>query len=396
MEYRIITATFEVPVYTNPNVTGAEKNLPFLNRSNISFASAEMGELRIEDDDPEFGYLSRGGSGLYYNDPGDGQTLIETTTFGQGDKQQTLDAGTRISLQETSILRDADGNEFYVFFPSYVGEGPDGKPLNAGYPIEAGGRHTVMILPRMRQTTGGEDYWPKFRPDGTYRYVGKRVMGATTSALPYDPTMQGAPCFTPGTLIETLSGPRTVETLAPGDLILTRDHGFQPLRWIGRVRLDGKRLDLCPNLRPILISQDALGPDLPQRDLIVSPQHRALLRSAIARRMFDAEEILVAATHLTALDGIRPLCPKDGVSYLHLLFDRHELVLSNGCWTESLLTGPQALRAFSSAARREIFALFPELAVGHFPPAARPVVPGRKGRQLVQRHMKNRRAFLPT
>lgn len=387
MEYRIAMATFPSQVYNDPGATGSDKYLPFLNRSQISFAEASMGEIRVEDDDARFGYLSRGGSGSFYDDPGSdsGQSLLEPASFGP--EAETLSPGQRVSFQDASILRDPAGNEFYVFFPTYVDYDI------SGYPIELGDRHSVMIVPKMRQDATGQTSWPQFDPTATLRYVGSYKIGIGQTSVAYDPTPTAVPCFTEGTLIQTATGARPVETLRPGDAIMTRDHGLQQLRWIGGVALDARQLDLQPNLHPILIAREALGPNLPARDLLVSPQHRILLRSAIAARMFGAEQVLVAARHLTALPGIRALRPTAGIRYLHLLFDRHQLVLSNGIWSESLLTGPQALLGLSASARREIRALLPDLPAA--PEAARRLTTGRQGRKLIERHLRNDRAFLP-
>ena len=200
-------------------------------------------------------------------------------------------------------------------------------------------------------------------------------------------------CFAEGTLIETTDGLRRVEALRPGDMILTQDHGPQPLRWRGSQRIALSRENL--HLRPILIRAGALGEDMPQQDLRVSPQHRVLVRSAVARRMFGAEEVLVAAIHLVGLPGITVDQAVGHIVYLHLLMDRHEIVFSNGAATESLFTGPQAMRSISAAARAEIFQIFPQLeAIGaamELPEPARPLITGRRGRQLAQRHMDNRR-----
>lgn len=94
-------------------------------------------------------------------------------------------------------------------------------------------------------------------------------------------------CFVAGTLIETPVGWRAVEELAPGDLVITRDNGHQPVRWVGSVRLSGSSLARHSRLRPIRIRAGALGPATPARDLLVSPQHRVLVRSNIAMRMFE-------------------------------------------------------------------------------------------------------------
>ena len=133
----------------------------------------------------------------------------------------------------------------------------------------------------------------------------------------------------------------------------------------------------------------ALGAGSPNRDLVVSPQHRVLVRSRIAHRLFKDGEILVAARHLIGLPGIEVTVPADGITYFHLLFDRHEIVMSDGAWSESLFTGPQALNSVSDAARREIFALFPDLAAGLAPQPARRLLKGREARQLADRQRRN-------
>lgn len=197
-------------------------------------------------------------------------------------------------------------------------------------------------------------------------------------------------CFTAGTLIETPAGLRPVEALRAGDLVTTLDDGPQTLRWVGSRSVDTRDSD---NLRPVRIRAGALGPGMPSADLLVSPQHRILVRSAIARRMFDSDEVLVAAKQLLALPGIEVVEDAGEIDYVHLLFDRHQLVTSNGAVTESLFTGPVALRAVSEAARAEILTLFPELSeIGDEiePPApVRPLASGRRGRRLAERHLAN-------
>ncbi len=203
-------------------------------------------------------------------------------------------------------------------------------------------------------------------------------------------------CFCAGTLIETETGPRAIETLRPGDRVRTLDHGLQPLRWIGRRDLDATALAAAPHLAPVRIRAEALGRGLPRHDLLVSPQHRILLRSAIAERMSGAREVLIGAKHLIGYPGITQMPPGAGpVSYLHLLFDRHEVVFANGAEAESLYTGAQALRSLTRAARAEIFELFPELRRPEAAPeTARPLANGRIGRKLSLRHAKNHKPLV--
>lgn len=211
------------------------------------------------------------------------------------------------------------------------------------------------------------------------------------ATISFKPAIHDLPitCFAAGTLIATPSGERLVEDLRVGELVATRDNGLQPVRWAGRRNVTAAEIAANPGLAPVRIAAGALGPNLPARDLLVSQQHRVLVRSAVAARMFGAQELLVAAKHLAEVEGIDILWNADGVTYVHLMFAAHEVVVSNGAETESFYPGPQALLALGDAAE-EIFTLFPQLrgAADDFP-GARPFVAGRKARQLAARHAAN-------
>ena len=171
------------------------------------------------------------------------------------------------------------------------------------------------------------------------------------------------PCFTPGCLIMALEGEVPVEDLEVGDMVMTRDHGYQPIRWVGRRDLGAEELAANPAFAPVCIPQGAFGADMPERDLVVSPQHRILMHGAKAEILFGEHEVLIAATHLVGFQGVHRTQPKT-VSYIHILFDEHEIVRSDGAWTESFQPGDQTMGPMHSAQRAEILALFPELAQG--------------------------------
>lgn len=385
MQYTILTATFSTEVYTNPFASGSNQWRPFLNQSNISFQNAQMGTVRIEDDDASFGSLTP----RFYDDPGSatGQYLVDATTFGTD--SAPIPAGTRMSYFQATLLEDPSGNRFYVFFPTIQDLSKD------IYPIEVGDRHTVMIIPVPTVDGSGTTVWPEFQTNVLYRARGTHGIDNTNASAPYDLSLLAPDCFAAGTLIQTVSGPRAIEELAVGDLVLTRDHGAQPIRWIGGARLSRARLDLMPKLRPIRICKGALGKGMPQQDLLVSPQHRVLIRSAIARRMFGADEVLVAAKHLTSVDGIAAECPSEGISYFHILLDRHELVRANGSWSETLFLGPQVMGGMNAPALQEIAAIFPQLVLNADAAlGARPFIAGREGRKLAERHVKNGKALV--
>ncbi|AUH66432.1 hemolysin [Paracoccus zhejiangensis] len=200
-------------------------------------------------------------------------------------------------------------------------------------------------------------------------------------------------CFAATTLIETETGSVAVEDLEVGDLVQTRDNGFKPVRWIESQTLDAGMLAAMPHLRAIRIRAGALGAGLPRRDLCVSPQHRMTVRNAIVARMFDTEEVLVAAKHLLAVDGIEILPEGSGITYLHFLLDQHEIVFAEGAEAETLYTGPQALRTMSPESRAELLALFPELAtLDHdaLPARAGRFAEGRRARRLADRAARNK------
>lgn len=205
------------------------------------------------------------------------------------------------------------------------------------------------------------------------------------------------PCFARGTLIETEFGPLPVEMLVEGVQVLTRDNGLVAIRWIGSRKLGPHALQTSPELKPIRISAGALGEDSPRVDLLVSPQHRILVRSRIAQKIFGSDEVLVAAKQLLQLDGIDIAHDCVEVEYFHILFDQHEIVWSNGAETESLYTGTEALRTLGRAAREEIFTIFPELreqSQDDVPAGARVLASGRLGRKLAVRHLQNNKALV--
>jgi Hint domain len=191
------------------------------------------------------------------------------------------------------------------------------------------------------------------------------------------------PCFTPGIKIATPSGEVPVESLQPGDRIVTRDNGVQEIRWVGQKIMGFAELVGAPHLRPVLIRQGSLGRDMPERDMMVSPNHRMLVAKDRTALYFEAHEVLVAAKHLS--DG-KMIVPVDvlGVTYVHFLCDRHEVVLANGAWTESFQPGDQTLGAMGNAQRTEIFELFPSLRTGR----------GRGSYQAARRTLKRREAML--
>ncbi|MGJ8545311.1 MAG: Hint domain-containing protein [Sulfitobacter sp.] len=278
---------------------------------------------------------------------GDGDDLVEG---GDGDDILTGNAG------NDTLLGGAGNDIFYNLNPGDVIDGGSAEgELNRvmlANSITEGGRVDVAL-----------DEGSDVNGIITFFDADDNVEGEVrfTNIHKLDDQPKTPPCFTPGTLIATPRGERRVEELQAGDKVLTRDNGIREIRWIGSREMTSMELARGKHLRPILISQGALGNDLPERDMMVSPNHRVLVANDKTALYFEESEVLVAAKHLTGVKGVR-VADVPSVTYIHLLFDQHEVILSDGCWSESFQPGEQSLHGVGNAQRQEIFELFPELA----------------------------------
>lgn len=184
--------------------------------------------------------------------------------------------------------------------------------------------------------------------------------GNETGKMTFENIEEVIPCFTPGTRIATPRGERAVEELREGDKIITRDNGIQEIAWVGQKTLTGAEMLKAKHLQPILIKAGALRNGLPERDMVVSPNHRVLVANDRTALYFEEHEVLVAAKHLVNHKGVEAIAAEQ-ITYVHFMFDQHEVVLSDGAWTESFQPGDYTLQGMGNAQRNEIFELFPEL-----------------------------------
>lgn len=174
-------------------------------------------------------------------------------------------------------------------------------------------------------------------------------------------------CFSDDAMIMTATGGVAITDLKVGDLVLTRDNGLQPIRWIGATHLSMEDLMAKPHLRPFRVKQGCFGPGQPVADLTLSPQHRLLIGGRLVARMFDEDEMLIAVKHLEKLRYIQKPKVRGGITYRHILLDRHEVIFANGMPTESLLVGEEARRRLPAAMVREIEEVLPQIASGPMP-----------------------------
>lgn len=171
----------------------------------------------------------------------------------------------------------------------------------------------------------------------------------------------GVICFTPGTRIETPEGPRLVEELREGDRVQTKDNGAEEIQWIGSRRMTGARLFAMPHLRPVRIRAGALGVERPDQELLVSPEHRMLVRGEVAQALFNTPEVLVSAKDLINDGTIRVDMAMREVTYIHLLLPRHQVLWANGVETESFHPASAALSTLDPTDRARLLEFNPHL-----------------------------------
>mgnify|MGYP006300164537 FL=1 len=271
-----------------------------------------------------------------------GDQTIDGTTYGNN---------TRVEAEYRIVMEDADGNQYEAIAYN----------VNNSSPAYATNEGLAFV--------GPPQGWPPRGVELTVTDASEGPGSFGQGSIPTDDLV--IPCFVPGCMIDTPAGPRPVEELQLGDPVTTLDDGAQPIRWIGRVTLGAARLRADASLRPVRLRKDALGPGRPARDMLLSPQHRLLVSGWRAELMFGTPDVLAAAAHLANDCSIRVADDVEAVTYIHFMFDSHQLVFADGLAAESFLPGPMTLPGLDAAARDELLKLFPGLgnaATPAFPP----------------------------
>lgn len=178
---------------------------------------------------------------------------------------------------------------------------------------------------------------------------------------PYPIPLGDLPCFTAGSRVETPSGPREVEKLRPGDLVLTAEGRAVPLIWTTSTIFDPALAPEPEAVLPIRVPAGTLGA---VADLWLSPLHRLACLDRKGR------EVLIPVRHLRGHGGIGGVEPRPGlVHYVHLILERHDLLLVEGVVCESFYPGPRALARLTGEERARLRRLLPELGTGRVAPA---------------------------
>ena len=270
-----------------------------------------------------------------------------------------------------------------------AGNGPTTQFIDSTivYNIRAtlGDNSTIDISATVIQLQNGDVFLTDFVNNGTLDNLNIQniellsVLGDNYSGFFANSSVDGTQtvCFVAGTLIVTRDGPVPVEEVAKGTQILTMDNGFQACTGM----TFDSQFKPGPKNAPICISQGALGDGLPARQVRLSPQHRILISSPVAKRMFGTSEVFVRAKDLLCLEGVTQTLPFLPVQYHHIQCKKHEIICAGGVWAESLLIAPETQRVLKN---RQHF----DLDQGGMVPA-RQIVQGHRARKLLERHSRN-------
>ncbi len=267
--------------------------------------------------------------GKIYDDDGGGSDSISYTHSGGTFISQTVDA----SISYSAIVTDLAGTQHNInlmIVQAVNGDTFVGDLLDSGDLDNITIRSIELVAPQVTD-----------------------VSGYTSSYS----VSNSAVCFGTGTLIETARGFQRVDQLGPGDQVVTVDRGPQRIVRVVRMKRSAGR-----GLPPVQVSAGALGPGLPRRVLEVTAQHRLLIASPVATRMFGVPEVLVPAHLLTCLPGIRFLKGRLSFDCVHLMLDRHELIWAEGVPAETLLPGALPV-TYQGAGRHRMVRRAPSVAL---------------------------------
>ena len=139
--------------------------------------------------------------------------------------------------------------------------------------------------------------------------------------------------LTPGSVVPTPTGPRTIGALMPGDTVLADD---------GALVLDAAETVAMPAIgpfAPVRIGANSLGA---RHDLALCPRQRLVICDRAAEYLFGEETVTIEARHLAGHPSVRLQPQRGPVDYVALRFARPATIRVNGCRVAA--SGPDGWR----------------------------------------------------
>jgi hypothetical protein len=225
-----------------------------------------------------------------YIDPFDGKVTV------------TDNSGPGISLNDAVGLSNAPNGSNFIF----IGEA---TIKDHGTPI------TGIIV---ENQTNGQAY---FLTNDQYEGKAGGKNGDVTIT-----SSESTICFLAGTMVRTPDGEVPVETLKPGDLVVTSDDRNIPVDWLG---IQTVSLRFADKLRvlPIRIRAGALADNVPSRDLLVSVDHALLVDGALIQ----------AGALVNGASIVRETNVPTILTYYHVEVEDHSLILAENTPAETFV-----------------------------------------------------------
>lgn len=248
------------------------------------------------------------------------------------------------------------GGTEYSFTFQYIGTLPTLNKNGAKQVPDHLEDEPVYLITVHEYPSAGDDTRLAFLPDSNATEADMNDFGkGAIDVQALNTTPPATPvCFAKGTMIATPNGEVAVEDLKAGESILTASGACVSLEWIAHSHFSFAEILMNRRVNPVCIRKDSLGPNSPHSDLWVSPQHRIVLKGWNVELALGEPEVLVAAKHIVAEADTPSMLWKNGVDYYHLLLDHHDILISNGLESESMLIGDEALRSLSVDARSDL------------------------------------------
>ncbi|CAM3761074.1 Hint domain-containing protein [Bordetella tumulicola] len=171
-----------------------------------------------------------------------------------------------------------------------------------------------------------------FEPDGsrqtavTFKVEGDIPADATFENVGNGQITFKSPCYLRGTHIATSEDEKRIEDLQAGDQVLTVSGRLATVKWVGYFKLHSNRIPAQHATRayPICITAGALAPNIPTRDLYVSPGHHMYFDGKLIPAL-----LLVNGKTITQDFSLRAF------EYFHVELDRFDIILAEGAAAES-------------------------------------------------------------
>ena len=159
--------------------------------------------------------------------------------------------------------------------------------------------------------------------------------------------------------VRTPCGARRIENVRPGDLIVTRDNGLQSVRMVWTRSVTAADIAADPSLAPVRLKPRAIGPMMPQRDLLVAGAHRILVPGFRLADVPDRKSWLIAARDIAEASDSAYIDKSVGdMTFYNLVFSDHQAFSAHGLPVESYLPSTAALAELDARVGEDIAELF--------------------------------------